>query len=116
MNLMTSVPAEIVDYLTAHCLVISTWQNCDGQYFPNRLLSNKDVILLSEQLLDGEEDQRNKTILHEFAHCWLRHKSPALKADMTGEEILKQEDEADALACTWGKGMAGCSRFESAFS
>jgi hypothetical protein len=103
VNLLTCIPAEVVDYLVQHSLVISTWQNCDGQYFPNKLTRKKDIILLSEHLLDGDEDQRDKTILHEFAHCWLRHQSPALKEGMTGEEILKQEDEADELAYKWGK-------------
>jgi hypothetical protein len=103
INLLTCIPAEVVDYLMQHCLVISTWQNCDGQYFPSKLIKRKDIILLSEYLLDGDEDQRDKTILHEFAHCWLRHQSPVLKDGMTGEEILKQEDEADELAYRWGK-------------
>ena len=101
VNLLTCIPAEVVDYLVQHSLVISTWQNCDGQYFPSMLTREKDIILLSEYLLDGDEEQRDKTILHEFAHCWLRHQSPALKDGMTGEEILKQEDEADELACEW---------------
>lgn len=113
VNLLTYIPAEVVDYLMQHCLVISTWQNCDGQYFPSKLLRKKDIILLSEHLLDGDEDERDKTILHEFAHCWLRHQSPVLKDGMTGEEILRQEDEADELAYRWGRNMGKMFLVES---
>ncbi len=63
----------------------------------------KNVILLSEYSLDGDENQRDKTILHEFAHCWLKHASTVLVEDMTGEEILKQEKEADELVYKWSK-------------
>ena len=54
-------------------------------------------------ILESDESQRNMTILHEFAHFWLKHTSPLIVPDMTGEEILKQEEEADRLAHQWKK-------------
>ena len=109
VNLLTRIPTDVVDYLVKHSLVISTWQNCDGQYFPNKLIAEKDIILLSEHLLDGDTFQRDRTILHEFAHCWLKHQSPALKDGMTGEDILKQEDDADELVDKWSKNLSKVS-------
>lgn len=73
------------------------------QYFPSKLIRGKDVVLLSEYSLDGDENQRDKTILHEYAHCWLKHTSCVLVEDMTAEEILKQEKEADELVHKWSK-------------
>ena len=102
-QLLTCVPADVVDYLIKHCLVITTWQSFDGQYFPSKLIRGKDVILLSEYSLDGDANQRDKTILHEFAHCWLKHASSVLVEGMTGEEILKQEEEANELVHKWSK-------------
>ena len=102
-QLLTYVPADVVDYLIEHCVVISSWNNCYGLYFENELIQGKGIILLSEYLLDGDENEREKTILHEFAHCWLKHVSPILAEGMTGEEILKQEEEADGLVYKWIK-------------
>ena len=102
-KLLTCVPTDVVDYLVKHCVVISSWQSYYGQYLPGELIRDKDVILLSEYLLDGEENQRDKTMLHEFAHCWLKHKSPALEESMTGEDIWNQEEEADKLVYEWSR-------------
>ena len=102
-QLLTYVPANVVDYLINHCLVISNWHNCDGIYLENELIQGKDIILLSECLLDGDENQRDEVILHEFAHCWLKHTSPVLTESMSGEEMLKQEEEADELMYKWIK-------------
>ena len=116
-QLLTCVPADVVDYLVKHCLVITTWQSFDGQYFPRELVRGKDIILLSEYTLNLGENERDKTILHELAHCWLKHSSrvlvedmvevmtveEALKREKEGRELLKREEEADELVHKWSK-------------
>lgn len=102
-QLLTHVPTDVVDYLMKHCLIITTWQSFDGQYLPSKFIRGKDIILLSEYILDRSKNKRDKTILHEFAHCWLKHvQSPSVES-ITGEEILSQEEEADELAHKWIK-------------
>lgn len=114
-ELLTCVPSKVVEYVMDKCLILSLWEEekvshvkgatvtyrgADGGYIPNELIGDKDIILISERVLNGDRKHRDLTILHEVAHCWRRHKSGFLH-DQSREEIERQEDEAQTLAHRW---------------
>lgn len=97
---LSCVPQKVVDYLMEKCLIFSNWQSAAASYIPNKYIKGKHMIILSDEMLNGDETQTYELILHECAHSWLRHKSPLL-GNLTVEEAERQEKDADALAQKW---------------
>jgi hypothetical protein len=71
--------------------------------------STREIILISERILPStnivyQTDHRARyfiyVVLHEVAHAIKKHKSP-LFDDLSEEEFVSQEKEADDLAMKW---------------
>jgi len=99
-KLLACVPGQVVDYLVKRCYIISEWHSAIASYIPKKIIGGMDIIHLSDELFNRDKAFIDEIILHECAHCWLRHKS-ALFEDLTNEETLKQEEEATKLARKW---------------
>jgi len=119
---LSKVPTAVVDKLIDECLVLMI-NDVDGRYIPKNFLRKYHLILLSEQILNYDEDKRDRAILHEVAHFYLKHKmglvdtltpkeakakalidkrfGKPLLARSTPEEDEAQENEADALVEKW---------------
>jgi len=95
----TVLPVEIVDYILDNCLIFMVRADKQkGCVVSNDVIKNKDVILLAESLLNDEKELKD-TLLHEVAHCWLKHKGFIDLKDI--KEYKKQEEEADKLVRRW---------------
>lgn len=109
---LTMVPKEIADYIIQKCFLLSLWKEADGSTIQISHFKEKEyLIVISDDILEKCFSQRRdiqlglwnevegySTILHEFAHCWLRHKSsPGLSESV----VIQQEKETSGLAEEW---------------
>ncbi len=103
------IPADVVDDVFEHCRFhMFELEGCGfaaGSYLPNDSLKGADLILFSRELPNDDKKDQTHLILHEIAHCVLRHRSPldfgTTDAGETDRLYKKQEKEADALVDEW---------------
>jgi hypothetical protein len=94
---LSRAPSRVVDFLYKKCFFIMPVVEEGGIYIPKSAIRNKDLILLPEGILYEDPENANHIILHEAAHCHLRHKSPAIGS----EEYNQQESQAEKFANRW---------------
>lgn len=97
---LSKVPKEIADRVLEECLFLMPNPGMGGFRVSKRLLQGKDVIVLSEKLLEEDQKYIVLTILHEVAHFYLNHKNRVLDG-LSEEEDRKQEEAADRWARQW---------------
>jgi predicted SprT family Zn-dependent metalloprotease len=97
---LSKIPAEAVDYLMKSCLIHALEPDLKGQYVPKRHIPDRDIIFISDRYLctEKEEEAVIGTILHECAHCYLKHKS---LLDGRPYDFENQDKEADDLVNNW---------------
>lgn len=101
------LPQAVLEENKDKLVFISTAQR-DGCRVARHYCENREVILLSERILpkQGANEEQPEVryfifvVLHEVAHAIRKHKSPKYD-ELTTEQNLAQEDEADALALKW---------------
>lgn len=104
------LPSEVLDDLKDSLAFISTSES-DGCRVARALCEKREIIVLSERILprrgmnEGDPEVRYLTfvVLHEVAHAYLKHRDPMFD-DITPEEKVAQEEEADAVALRWYNG------------
>ena len=98
----TFLPIEVIDYVMDNCLIFMVrYDRQKGCAIYKDTIKNKGIILLAEGLLNNEKELKD-TLLHEVAHCWLKHKVPINKScSEFKEQYEKQEEEADKLVGRW---------------
>jgi hypothetical protein len=104
---LSYLPEAVLDEHKDGLVFISTAQR-DGCRMARGYCDTREVILLSERILpkhgaeEGQPEVRYfiYVVLHEVAHAIKKHKSPKLD-NLTEQENLTQEDEADAMAMEW---------------
>ena len=109
---LTMIPKETADYIIQKCFLLSTWKEVNGAAFQISYFKGKDyLIVISDDILENcfgrgrdilpehwNEAEGYRTILHEFAHCWLSHKSSPGLAE---SERIHQEEDAFGVAEEW---------------
>lgn len=114
IRVLTMIPKEVADYIIHKCFLLSLWKEVDGVSIQIDNFKEKEyLIAISDDMLEkcfgrGREIQPElwnevegySTILHEFAHCWLGHKSTP---SLSESERISQEKEAVDLAEEWFK-------------
>ena len=91
------IPTEVVDRVMDECLMAMTLAKEQGAYIPKELFKGKPLILFSEVLLEKDQEEAQRIILHETAHFVLGHRSP-VSGDV---DYDAQEREAWALVDQW---------------
>jgi len=95
------LPIEVVDYVMDNCLIFMVrYDRQKGCIVYKDTIKNKSIILLAEGLLNNEKELK-ETLLHEVAHCWLKHNTFSHLKDM--KEYERREEEADKLVRRWLK-------------
>lgn len=97
---LSKVPKEIAERVLEECLFLVPDPGMGGFRISKRVLQGKDVIVLSEKLLEKDNKDIVPIILHEVAHFYLNHKSRLLD-QLSEEEDRKQEEAADRWARQW---------------
>ena len=111
---LAMIPKDVTDYIVQKCFLISLWKTVDGIAIQTNDFKEKEyVIVISDDILEKcfgggrqilpehwNEVEGYSTILHEFAHCWLGHKS---SPSLSEPERIRQENEAFGLAEEWFK-------------
>jgi Zn-dependent peptidase ImmA (M78 family) len=92
-HLIERVPYQVFNDLDV--LVFAPSQHKFGQIYPFGGVQAKTLIYLSPDLESQPQEEVDFTIAHEFAHAYLGHEQAARNASTI-------EDEADALAVSWG--------------
>ncbi len=92
-------PNEVVDYIIENCCIHSLEPNMGGMYIARNLLGDRDIIFVWSKVYSGYMDDHVGTILHECAHCWLKHKS--LLDGITLVQQREQEAQAERLVRKW---------------
>jgi len=101
------LPEAVLDEHKEGLVFISTAQR-DGCRVARRYCETREVILLSERILPkhGADEGQSAVkyfiyvVLHEVVHAIKKHKSPKFD-NLTEQENLTQEDEADEMAMEW---------------
>ena len=102
------IPTDVVDQIIDDCLYLTVDPEEGAAFFPDRVLKNKCICIFPYTLFDASEKSKVFTILHETAHCYLKHKSPLEFVNRTDrdsywDQYSKQEKEADDLVDKWSK-------------
>lgn len=105
-DLLTCVPSHIADYLAQNCLIVylkTGTKHQAGCLYRAPQIDGRDVIVLAEEVvLYHDANVRNRLILHELAHCWLKHEhEPIVVNEQVQLQQKKQEKEANDLAAKW---------------
>jgi len=96
---LSKVPRRVADYVLQNCLLVMPQPGDRGIHIPNRLIGGSHLLVFPLSLLDEPEEEIDRTILHEVAHCWLDHKT-GLEMPV-GYDYEEQEKEAWAKADEW---------------
>ena len=99
---LRKIPAKYVDLIADNCCFLVPESAPNAGMIPKELTVEKQIILVSSELFLEDRDKIVYMIAHECAHFVLGHKSQMFY-DLTSEEDLQQELEADALACAWAE-------------
>jgi hypothetical protein len=98
---VANLPKEIVDWVTEKLFFVSSSDEYIAFSMPfNEYKHMKGLIFLSEELRAESQESQTFTIAHEVAHLKLKHVSPVF-SNLTDEQCLNQEQEADDLALKW---------------
>ena len=111
---LTMIPRGVADYIIEKCFLLSLWKAVDGVVIQiNQFKEKEYLIVISDDILEKcfghgheimpehwNEVEGYSTILHEFAHCWLGHKS---SPSLSEPERIQQENAAFDLAEEWFK-------------
>ncbi len=107
-EVFTKIPTDVVDQIVDDCLYLMVEPEGGAVFYPNRVLKNKHICIFPHTLFDASEQSKVFTILHETAHCYLKHKSPLefvnpTDRDSYWDQYSKQEKEADDLVDKWSE-------------
>jgi len=91
-HLIERVPDDVLDALDV--TVFAPGPHLNGQVYPGTP-SSKTFIYLAPRLEDLPQQEVDFVVAHEFAHAYLNHEQAAQNPSTI-------EDEANALAETWG--------------
>jgi len=95
------IPKDIVDWAAKYLLFSSSETSTYAYSFPPRLWKGKlGIIILCEPLRKLSPERQGFVVAHEIAHRKLKHKS-AVFDNLTLEEDIKQEDDANKMAAKW---------------
>lgn len=92
---LSKIPASVADYILKNCLLLMIEPEEGGTFLPNRLIRHSHLLAFPHSLLDQSEEEIDRTILHEVAHCWLGHR--------WGLELPQEEDYEEQEKEAWAK-------------
>ncbi len=98
---LSRAPKEVADFVYCECLLQVVRMSDKGVYFSARDWGRDHHIIFSEALFGDAEDQAIETILHEVAHAYCRHVQPRCHPELSVEQTMAQEHEADEVAAGW---------------
>ena len=101
------LPVAVLDENKENLVFISTAQR-DACRVARHHCENREVILLSDRILQKQGANEGQTevryfiyvVLHEVVHAIKKHKSPKFD-NLTEQKNQAQEDEADVIALEW---------------
>ncbi|SRR6266568_1959076 len=91
------LPSEIIEYVCEKVWFISSQDDAWAFTFRGSDIRDRNLVILSDELLKQEESQIRYTILHEIGHVVLNHRN-SIGYEQTQSEINQQEEEADRFA------------------
>ena len=94
---LSQVRKEIVDDIFENCVFLITDKTEKGTYYPKNTFIDKNIICFSDFYVESESDSEiERTVLHELAHYYLRHRIPEDR-----QEKERQESEAVDQVKQW---------------
>jgi len=97
---LSCVPADVADKVVDECCFVMPRAAQKGFVVPRELTDCRTIIGLHDSIVDDPEHVAVFTVLHEVAHHYLGHKVGLLE-DMTKEDDVRQEEEANHQAQEW---------------
>ncbi|MDD3159587.1 MAG: hypothetical protein PHQ98_01300 [Candidatus ainarchaeum sp.] len=94
---LLNLPVDLIDEVMKKCFYVCKLNDDCNQIIPSRLIGEKSIIFLSDDVFDQPKEKILFIILCQTAHVLLDHKSQSCD-EIYDDEIIAQEDEAKKFA------------------